>query len=194
MLRRRRELGFSIIELTVAITIMGVLIALGMPSLSGYMQTARLGNMAKGFYSGAQMARTEAIRRNQQVDFVMTDTPIAPGIETAAVPSATGRNWLVRFTNASGVVELVEARSVLEGGGTTPAITTASTAATISFSSLGANISGTVDQINVENPMAGLCDPAGPVRCWRIAVSPGGQIRMCNPSAASASAGDTRGC
>ena len=194
MLRRLGERGFSLVELMIAVSILGFLIALGMPSLSIYIQTARLGNMAKSFYSGAQLARTEAIRRNQAVEFVLTDTPVAPGIETAAVPSATGRNWLVRLTNASGVVQLVEARSVLEGGGLVPGMTTAGTAATISFNSLGANVAAATDTIAIANPPAGLCDPAGPVRCWNIVVSPGGQIRLCNPSAASASAGDTRGC
>ena len=190
---RRRERGFSLVELSVAVSVLGILIALGMPSLSQYIQAARLGNMAKSFYSGAQLARTEAIRRNQAVDFVLTNTPIAPGIEGTAVPSVTGTNWVVLYANASGV-QLVEARSVLEGGGKVPGMTTTGTAATISFTSLGANAAATTDSIDIANPPAGLCAPAGPVRCWRLVVSPGGQIRLCDPAAASAAAGDTRGC
>jgi len=194
MLKRAGEGGFSLIELAVALAVLGVLIALGMPSFSVYIQTARLGNMAKSIYTGSQLARTEAIRRNQPVDFVLTDTPIAPGIETAAVPSVNGRNWVVALTNPAGVRELVEARSMFEGGGINPGMTTVSTAGVITFSPLGANAAAGTDRIDVANPPAGLCFPAGTVRCWQVVVSPGGQIRLCNPSGASAAAGDTRGC
>ena len=191
MLRARRHAGFSIIELMIAITIAGVLIALGLPSLGGYIQTARLGSFAKSFYTGAQLARTEAIRLNLPVDFVLTNTPIAAGIETAAVASTTGRNWLVRYTDPLGVVQLVEAKAILDNGGASPAMTTLATNGTVTFNSLGASSLG-LTSIDIANPAAGLCDPAGSVRCWRVAVSPGGQIRMCNPSSASAT--DTRAC
>ena len=186
--------GFSIIELMIALTIMGVLIALGMPSLGSYVQTARLGSMAKGFYTGVQMARTEAIRLNQPVDFVLTNTAVVPNIQTLAVANTSGRNWVVRYTDAAAAVQLVEAKSVLEGGGAGPAMTATSSSSVITFDSLGRNAANRADSINIANPAAGLCDPAGPVRCWRVAVSAGGQVRLCQPAANAASAGDTRGC
>ena len=186
--------GFSIVELMIALTVMGVLIALGMPSLGSYVQTARLGSMAKGFYTGVQLARTEAIRLNQPVDFVMTNTAVAPNIQTLAVANTSGRNWVVRYTDTAAVVQLVEAKSVLEGGGAGPAMTATSSSSVITFDSLGRNAANRGETIDIANPAAGLCDPAGPVRCWRVAVSAGGQVRLCQPAVALASTGDTRGC
>jgi prepilin-type N-terminal cleavage/methylation domain-containing protein len=97
MLSRQRQRGFSMVELAVVLTIMGILIALGMPTLSEYMANARLGSTAQSFYNGMNLARSEAIRRNAQVEFAMTSTPIAAGIENSLVPAANGTNWVVRY-------------------------------------------------------------------------------------------------
>lgn len=186
--------GFSIIELTVALTVVAVLLALGMPTLSGYIQNARLGGAAKSFYSGLQIARAEAIKRNAQVEFVMTSTAVASGIENALVADAQGRNWVVRArASASAPYELIEAKSILEGGGAAPAVTVAASAALVSFNSLGGTLTGVGQTIALENPAMGLCTPLGPVRCWNVVVAPGGQVRLCNPDPA-ASASDTRKC
>ena len=46
--------------------------------------------------------------------------------------------------------------------------------------------------INLTNPAGGACAvDGGPMRCLRIVVSTGGQIRMCDPALAST---DPRGC
>ena len=96
MLSAGHQEGFSIIELSVALTVVAVLLTLGVPSLSGYIQNARLGAAAKSFYTGLQIARAEAVKRNAEVEFVMTDTAVASGIENALVADAQGRNWVVR--------------------------------------------------------------------------------------------------
>lgn len=194
MLNGMHQDGFSIIELSVALTVMAVLLSLGMPSLSGYIQNARLGGAAKSFYSGVQTARSEAIKRNGDVEFVMTNTPVASGIENSLVANAQGRNWVVRArASASAPYELIDAKSILEGGGAAPAVTVAASAAMVTFNSLGGTTSGVGQTIVLENPAMGLCTPLGPVRCWDVVVAPGGQVRLCNPDAA-ASASDTRKC
>jgi len=49
---------------------------------------------------------------------------------------------------------------------------------------------GNID-IDISNPSGGACAAAGPMRCLRIRVSTGGQIRMCDPILAST---DPQGC
>ena len=71
MLSAGHQEGFSIIELSVALTVVAVLLTLGVPSLSGYIQNARLGSAAKSFYTGLQTARAEAVKRNAEVEFVI---------------------------------------------------------------------------------------------------------------------------
>jgi type IV fimbrial biogenesis protein FimT len=187
-------MGLSIIELSVALSIVGVLLALGMPSLSGYLQNARLGSAAKSFYTGLQVARAEAIRRNAPVEFVMTSTAVASGVENALVTDVQGTNWVVRARpSASAPYVLVEAKPMLEGGGAAPAVTVAASAGLVTFNSLGGITNGVGETIVLQNPAMGLCTPAGPVRCWNVVVAPGGQVRLCNPDPA-ASASDTRKC
>jgi type IV fimbrial biogenesis protein FimT len=194
MLSAGHQEGFSIIELSVALTVVAVLLTLGVPSLSGYIQNARLGAAAKSFYTGLQIARAEAVKRNAEVEFVMTDTAVASGIENALVADAQGRNWVVRArASASAPYELIEAKSIFEGGGASPAVTVAASAALVSFNALGGTLNGGGQSIVLENPAMGLCVPLGPVRCWNVVVSPGGQVRLCNPDPA-ASASDTRKC
>ena len=186
--------GFSIIELSVALTVVGVLLALGMPSLSGYVQNARLGSAAKSFYTGLQLARTEAIRRNGPVEFVMTSAAVASGVENSLAIDPLGANWVVRARpSASEPYQLVEAKPMIEGGGAAPSITVAASAGFVTFNSLGGSTTGLGETIVLQNPPMGLCVPLGPVRCWNVVVSPGGQVRLCNPDPA-ASAGDTRKC
>ena len=192
MLKRCRQEGFSLIELFTAVAIFGILIALGIPAIGTYAQTARLGTLAKSFYTGVQLARTQAIQLNQRVDFVQTTTPLtAPA---TAAPDPNGTSWVVRYTPAGLPVVVVEARNALEGGGSGPAITATGSAATLTFNGLGAMTNAAAAQIDIANPLVGACNPAGPVMCMRVAVSPGGQVRLCNPNLGAAAALDTRGC
>lgn len=195
MLTRFSQQGFSLIELFTAITIIALLMALGMPSLSAYLQGARLGAGAKSYYTGVNLARSEAVRRNARVEFVLTQSPIAAGIENSLVPSTTGQNWVVRAQpSASDPYVLIEAKTALEGAGSaTSPVTATATASTIVFGSLGQSMTGPVS-ISLENPSMGACVMSGgPVRCFDVRVLAGGQTRLCTP-VASAVTGDTRNC
>jgi type IV fimbrial biogenesis protein FimT len=149
--------------------------------------------VAQSFYAGLSQARSEAIRRNVPVEFAMTNTPIGLGIENSLAPDVTGKNWVIRSQTVNpGPYDApaIESKSALEGGGATPRVTILATAPIVRFNGLGAATAG-VGTIAIENPSAGLCVPAGPVRCWNIVVAPGGQVRLCDPAA---SVGDTRSC
>ena len=188
---RAAQRGFSLVELATAMTIIAILMMLGMPSFSEYINNARLGAVAQSFYAGLSQARSEAIRRNVAVEFAMTNTPIGVGIENSLAPDVTGKNWVIRSQTVNpGPYDApaIESKSALEGGGATPRVTILATAPIVRFNGLGAANAGV---IAIENPSAGLCVPAGPVRCWNIVVAPGGQVRLCDPAA---SVGDTRSC
>lgn len=193
MLIPRRIGGFTIIELFVALTITGVLLAMGAPAFGTFLQNARLGTRAKSFYDGVQLARTEAIRLNLPVEFVLTDTPIdTANLANVAASSVAGRNWLVRYqaAPASGPYTLVQAKSGGEGGDIN-ALQVLATADGIVFNGMGGTAAGAPEQFDVSSPPAGACAPAGPMRCWRVVVTAGGQVRLCDPTAG---AGDSRAC
>ena len=198
MLKAKSQRGFTIVELMVALTIVGVMLAMGTPLIATMIQNSKLSSATKSYLVGIQTARTEAIRMNRPVDFVLTDSSVAAGVSG----SANGKNWVVRWSS-SGTDTLVEGKAAANGTGqqgagsvTILGAVTAPTAGSFSgvltFNGFGAVASGETVALDVKNPAGGACaDANGPMRCQRIQVRPGGQIGVCDPKAAS---GDSRYC
>ena len=194
--------GFTLIELLVAITIAGVLLVLGAPALGTYLQNAKVVSATEALHAGIQQARAEAIRRNAAAQFIMTDSSVAASAATSAVPSPTGQSWVVLAPNVNGGTDFVASKSAQEGGGTAGSAAAvevdsiASGAAftgSVTFNGLGGTSDNNTYSFNVKNPVV-ACVPAGPIRCRRVVVSPGGQIRVCDPAVSTTDATDTRRC
>jgi len=184
--------GFSLIELSVALVIVCVLLALGAPAFSGYLQNARLGALAQSFYGGLQTARTEAVKNNQNVEFALTNSSLETTTADSIVLDSTGHNWWVRLpSSASAPASGIESKST--NAGELGSIAIAASGPSFIFNGLGAATVPATTGIALSNPVLGLCAPAGPVRCWNIVVSPGGQIRVCSPDP-TLPAGDSRAC
>jgi type IV fimbrial biogenesis protein FimT len=194
MLSMRSARGFTMIELMVGIAVVAVLFALGLPSMGALLQNNKLGSAAKSYMQGIQIARTEAIRRNATTEFVLTATPIGPGIETAAAPAATGPHWVARAASGASW-DLIEAKSSADGSGQVSANSVqvnATGGASIAFNGFGVPIGGTAFSIAVSNPAGGACATAGgTMRCQQIRIRPGGQVFLCDPAVA---ASDNRAC
>ena len=209
--------GFSLIELVIAVAIMGILLALGAPTFSTYLRNVKLRSAAEAFMSGVQLARSEAVRMNANVEFLLTaDDPLAANVATATA-AATGANWMVRTADRA---TFVDGKFGIEGSGqrsaadisvrindTTPPADTdpdpppAAPVSSIVFTGLGRTTLAAAAVFKFNDRVSGRCltdpgPPAGVVRCLRVAVAVGGQTRLCDPSisAAATAAGDTRGC
>ncbi len=68
-LRTSSQAGFNLIELMIAVSVMGILAALALPAYSVWIQNTRIRTATDSIQTGLQKARIEAIKRNAQVKF-----------------------------------------------------------------------------------------------------------------------------
>jgi type IV fimbrial biogenesis protein FimT len=205
----------SMIELMVGIAIVAILFMLAAPSFSNWIQNTQIRTAAEAIQSGLMLARGEAVSRNTTVRFQLTNALdntcliTASPVESVAIAS-TGRwvNWVVSLDNPSGACDsapmdsadpnppaprIIQTRAGAEGSRNAMV---AASQATIVFNGLGRRAAppppGDTSTVNIDitNPIGGACvadAPPGPMRCLRIVVSPGGQVRMCDPAFAFSS-------
>jgi type IV fimbrial biogenesis protein FimT len=98
----------TLIELMVTIVILAVLIGIGVPSFRNASLGARLGSVANDLLASIQLARSEAIKRNETVT-LCTSTD---GTTCAASQVSWEQGWVI--LNAAGNV--LDVRQAIPGG------------------------------------------------------------------------------
>ena len=193
LIHRKSLAGVTLIELMIAIAIVGILLVTGLPEAVNWIQNTKIRSYAETISNGLQLARAEAVRRNTSVRFQLVDS-----LTNSCALAATGSNWVVSLADPSGACDvapsdtvapqIVQKNSSAEGS-TNVAIN--SGVANVVFNGLGRTNPAVDNKIQITNPTGGACIPAGPMRCLNVEVRTGGQIRMCDPAVA---AGDNRAC
>lgn len=82
--RKHESRGFTIIEVLVVVAVVGVLVAVAVPSFGTFMQSTRLRSASSGLYEALTIARSEAIKRGVSV----TVSPVG---------GAWAAGWSVKF-------------------------------------------------------------------------------------------------
>ena len=180
--------GFTIIEIGITLLIVGLLMALGLPSFVTWIGNTQIRTGGEAVLNGIQLARAEAVRRNTTTEFLLTDL--------ADTPPGTG--WSVSTISSAGaVVETLQTRSKKEGSPNAAVVLTPAAATKLTFNGMGRvvanpDLSVSLTQIDIANPGAGTCEAGGgAMRCLQIRIGLGGSVRMCDPKVA---AGDPRAC
>ena len=92
-----RSRGFTLIELLIVVVILGLIMAVALPSFGNAYLTNRLASYSNNFIGSVQYARTEAIKRNVKV------TVCASSNGTSCTSSATSwqPGWIVKCEASS---------------------------------------------------------------------------------------------
>lgn len=204
MLKPLPKSGFSLIELIIGMAIIGVLLSLAMPSFSGWISNTKIRTTAESVQNGLQIARAEAVRRNTTVRFQFVDF-----LTAACALNVAGPHWIISLDDAVGLCDVqptadlpvadqlpprtLQSRSGTDGADANTIL--ASSESSVLFNGLGrAILPANVPEmtVNISNPTAGTCTATGgKVRCLRVTLSVGGQIRMCDPALPTT---DAQGC
>jgi type IV fimbrial biogenesis protein FimT len=84
----RRHLGFTLVELMVGLAILGVLMLVAVPSFNDAILSNKLSGVANTFSASAQLARSEAIKRNSG-----SSTPLRMCRSSDGLNCATSGGW-----------------------------------------------------------------------------------------------------
>lgn len=73
MLKRERQFGFTLTETMIAVSILGILAAMAIPSFTAILERRKIIAVAEAIESDFHWARGEAIKRNADVTVTFTD-------------------------------------------------------------------------------------------------------------------------
>jgi len=184
---QRPQRGFNLIEVLVAIAVIGVLLSLGAPSLGEWLQNQQIRAATEAIVNGMQVARGEAIKRNRAVQLVLEPPTSGWTVCEATVSPCDSTILAVPLTAPL----VIQSRSPDEGtssANVTPVSADLVTPATaVTFSPLGSVVanfdaSPILSRADVVNSRLACRADSGPIRCLRVVVTGGGSIRMCDPT------------
>ena len=198
--RHPLQAGVTLIELMIAVALVGVLLLLGLPDYAEFMRNGRIRNAAESTALGLKLARAEAIRRNVPVRFDLVST-----LDAGCTQSASTTAWTISLSDPAGKCDTTPgdmpnsgapllrtwintegARDVTLKGTNKPAIGTPTSATTVVFTPMGRISAGAGDlqQIDIATTATG--------RNLRILIDTGGSIFMCDPNIENTN--DSRWC
>lgn len=190
--------GFSLIEIMVAVAILGIVLAVGLPSFQTWIRNTQIRTMGESIQNGLRLARAEAVRRNQAVEFVLVSVdPTVGNVGNAG--NVNGQNWIVRVQDPTGAYVPPAAPNppwFIQGWARTEGARNVqinsilpAPAAVYRFNSFGRLVAPPAA------PTLQITDPtlsASQARPLNVVVSTGGGPRMCDPNLSLAT--NPQGC
>jgi type IV fimbrial biogenesis protein FimT len=178
----RLQRGFNLVEILIVVTIIGILLATGLPSFLVWTQNTQIRAGAESILAGLQIAKNEAIRRNVSTQFILE-------------ANTTKTGWTIATYSDCEAFNPIQVRNSDEGSANVTREIAPSETIRASFNGLGRvipkNCDGTdaITQIDLDNAM--IPDPADR-RKLRIVIPVGGAVRLCDPLVTATS--DPRTC
>lgn len=187
--------GFTLVELMVTITLLALLLGLAAPSFGTWTRNAQVRSVSDALQSGLRLAQAEAVRRNRQVVFFLTNTK---DCNTTMASSANGSFWQIRTVammngEATVAVQCGVLNDMADGVSITGPRALCLNSAGRQVANAATGVTGAT--CTLSNTGFNVYDVAasGGDRSLRVSVSLGGQVRMCDP-ARTQSASHPDGC
>lgn len=182
MLKRRRAHGLTLVEMLVGLIVMSCLLLVGTPSFTRWIQEMQMRAAAESVQTGLQLARGEAVRRNQAVLFSLKDASglvewvVGCKTASAACPAtiaARGSDDLGRNARVAATTDAKYAADFsveLTPGSGLPF--------EVEFNGLGNLSAGSGGRIDVSNAALGASSRL------TVVLGASGLIRLCDPTVA----------
>lgn len=196
MVPRTIQCGFTMIEFAIALAIIGILLATGIPAMTDWVANSRIRSTADSIAGGLQLARAEAVRSNSRIAFRLNGSKGAWQVLREVVVSGELSNctFAVSGSNPSAIVQ----SNVVNAGNNSVSIntysdTSAATATDAIIFVFGANgWQGCTSlpqfaAINVDTSVLSAADS----RDLRVVAPRGGSVRTCDPNVTDT---DVRAC
>jgi type IV fimbrial biogenesis protein FimT len=171
----RRAAGFTLIELMITITVAGILLMIGVPTMRSVVENGRIRAAGESWKYGLALARAEAVRRNAQIEFV-TDTD----------------GWQVNVVATGEVLHQASGNEGAEGLAITMLPVDADRVTYNSFGTIvdpNPDASPPIQLVNIASSNPPTADDR--YHPLRLQVLGGGMTRLCDPAVAST---DSRAC
>ena len=180
-----RHRGFTLLELMVGLTIVGMMLIAGLPSFTTFLRNAEIRSTSESISNGLRIARSEATRLNRPVSFTLS--------------GGGNPDWTINIFNpVTGLLlqPALQSYSRFEVGRSARVVTTPGNAVAVTFNGLGRIISPSpiatpnLQQVDVASTID------GEARTLRIFVDDLHGIRACDPDPAlrALSPPDARAC
>ena len=193
-----RQRGFSIVEVMVTITVLALMLFIAMPSIATWLANTRIRNTAESLQSGLQMARSEAVRRNQSISFYLVSLTNPAVMDDSCTLSDTSGSWVISASlptkkcssaPSTTTAPMIVSTRAIGGDGANVAVTAlqsdkSKAGNTVTFNGFGrvTNTNTAIGSIDIAGPAE--VDEANPrYRKLQLLVTPAGAVRMCDPSA-----------
>lgn len=184
----QRQRGFTLLELMIGLVIIAMLLLMGIPAFSIWIQNTQNRSAAESMLNGLQLARAESVRRNAIVRFNLTD---ASGVVawnvgcvtvTASCPATIQSRPAAEANGKArvGISTVTIPVPAPAGHFATPIAIGTELPAGVSFNGLGrvpnANVGDDITRIDVTT------NGVTSGKRYVVIIGTGGQIRMCDPA------------
>lgn len=183
--RRPGQRGVTLLELMVTVSMVGILLAIGVPNMADWIRRSSVRGAAESVQNGLRQALAEAVRRNHRVEFLLTNgTPSLSGIRTLT-STANGKNWAARVLGADNLPLATPADAYVGSFAMQEIAADVSVGGPANLVFNGNGRVQALDGTAPSTPQVFRISRTGADKVYCVFVTPGGGIKMCDPSSPS---------